>query len=69
MCPGWIHAVLTPQDSLVFGGNFIHRYNIGLQLRYIHTYMYGTLYIWYTIRIPLYEVEMLALLCHLDLYG
>ena len=27
--------MLTPQDSLVFGGNFIHRYNIGLQLRYI----------------------------------
>ena len=30
---GWIHAVLTPKDSLVFGGNFIHRFNIGLQLR------------------------------------
>ena len=31
---GWIHAVLTPVDSLVFGGNFLHRYNIGLQLKY-----------------------------------
>ncbi|XP_065829344.1 lysine-specific demethylase 7B-like [Oscarella lobularis] len=30
---GWIHAVLTPVDSLVFGGNFLHRYNIGLQLK------------------------------------
>lgn len=32
--PGWIHGVLTPRDSLVFGGNFLHKYNIGLQLRY-----------------------------------
>jgi len=31
---GWIHAVLTPVDSLVFGGNFLHRYNIALQLRW-----------------------------------
>uniref|UniRef100_A0A7M5WSM2 Uncharacterized protein n=1 Tax=Clytia hemisphaerica TaxID=252671 RepID=A0A7M5WSM2_9CNID len=30
---GWIHAVLTPKDSLVFGGNFLHSYNIALQLR------------------------------------
>ena len=30
---GWIHAVLTPIDSLVFGGNFLHSFNIGLQLR------------------------------------
>ncbi|XP_064632054.1 histone lysine demethylase PHF8-like isoform X2 [Lineus longissimus] len=29
---GWIHAVFTPIDSLVFGGNFLHSYNIGLQL-------------------------------------
>ncbi|XP_065178289.1 lysine-specific demethylase 7B-like [Sycon ciliatum] len=29
---GWIHAVLTPADSLVFGGNFLHRYNMPLQL-------------------------------------
>ena len=35
---GWIHAVLTPLDSLVFGGNFLHRYGIGLQLRYIHVH-------------------------------
>ena len=25
---GWIHAVYTPADSLVFGGNFLHRYEI-----------------------------------------
>ncbi|GFN93455.1 lysine-specific demethylase 7b-like, partial [Plakobranchus ocellatus] len=30
---GWIHAVLTPLDSLVFGGNFLHNYNIPLQLK------------------------------------
>ena len=29
---GWIHAVSTPADSLVFGGNFLHRYNMILQL-------------------------------------
>ncbi|XP_048586432.1 lysine-specific demethylase 7A isoform X2 [Nematostella vectensis] len=29
---GWIHAVYTPVDSLVFGGNFLHSFNIGLQL-------------------------------------
>ncbi|PVD24834.1 hypothetical protein C0Q70_15320 [Pomacea canaliculata] len=28
----WIHAVFTPIDSLVFGGNFLHNYNIPLQL-------------------------------------
>lgn len=31
---GWIHAVYTPNDSLVFGGNFLHSYNIPLQLKY-----------------------------------
>lgn len=30
---GWIHAVHTPIDSLVFGGNFLHSLNIPLQLR------------------------------------
>ena len=30
---GWIHAVLTPIDSLVFGGNFLHSLNIPLQLQ------------------------------------
>ncbi|XP_028135953.1 lysine-specific demethylase 7B-like isoform X2 [Diabrotica virgifera virgifera] len=29
---GWIHAVYTPVDSLVFGGNFLHGLNIGMQL-------------------------------------
>lgn len=30
---GWIHAVLTPCDSLVFGGNFLHSLDIELQLK------------------------------------
>ncbi|KAK4871652.1 hypothetical protein RN001_015776 [Aquatica leii] len=30
---GWIHAVLTPIDSLVFGGNFLHSLNIPMQLQ------------------------------------
>ncbi|KAI8998935.1 Clavaminate synthase-like protein [Trametes punicea] len=30
---GWIHAVYTPVDTLVFGGNFLHSYNIPTQLR------------------------------------
>ena len=30
---GWIHAVYTPEDSLVFGGNFLHSLNIQLQLK------------------------------------
>lgn len=30
---GWIHAVYTPIDSLVIGGNFLHSYNISTQLK------------------------------------
>lgn len=29
---GWIHAVYTPHDSLVFGGNFIHKHSLEMQL-------------------------------------
>jgi len=29
---GWIHAVYTPTDSLVFGGNYLHGLDISLQL-------------------------------------
>jgi len=32
-CVGWIHAVYTPKDSLVFGGNFLHCFNMVLQLQ------------------------------------
>ncbi|KAG8760511.1 JmjC domain-containing histone demethylation protein 1 [Serendipita sp. 396] len=30
---GWIHAVYTPADTLVFGGNFLHSLNMKTQLR------------------------------------
>lgn len=30
--PGWIHAVYTPEDTLVFGGNILHSFNIPMQL-------------------------------------
>jgi len=30
---GWIHAVYTPCDSLVFGGNFLHSFAIEKQIR------------------------------------
>jgi len=30
---GWIHAVFTPQDSLVFGGNFLHSYAMSRQIQ------------------------------------
>ncbi|XP_063740270.1 lysine (K)-specific demethylase 2Aa isoform X5 [Eleginops maclovinus] len=29
---GWIHAVYTPVDTMVFGGNFLHSFNIPMQL-------------------------------------
>ncbi len=29
---GWIHAVYTPVDTLVFGGNFLHSFNIPMQM-------------------------------------
>lgn len=34
---GWIHAVLTPCDTLVFGGNFLHNFNIPLQIQVYET--------------------------------
>ncbi|GIY74899.1 hypothetical protein CEXT_811981 [Caerostris extrusa] len=30
---GWIHAVYTPEDTIVFGGNFLHNFGIEKQLR------------------------------------
>nr|XP_033806802.1 lysine-specific demethylase 7A isoform X2 [Geotrypetes seraphini] len=30
---GWVHAVLTSQDCMAFGGNFLHNLNIDMQLR------------------------------------
>lgn len=28
---GWIHAVYTPCDSIVIGGNFLHAYHMEMQ--------------------------------------
>lgn len=30
---GWIHAVFTPEDALVIGGNFLHTFNVATQLK------------------------------------
>ena len=30
---GWIHAVYTPRDTLVFGGNFLHNMSAHVQLK------------------------------------
>jgi hypothetical protein len=30
---GWIHAVFTPNDSLVFGGNFLQSFSIPMQIK------------------------------------
>ena len=30
---GWIHGVYTSKDSLVFGGNFLHSFNVSMQLK------------------------------------
>ncbi|KAJ7070349.1 jumonji superfamily protein [Mycena belliarum] len=30
---GWIHAVYTPVDTIVFGGNFLHSYSMPMQLK------------------------------------
>ncbi|KAL2367818.1 PHD finger and JmjC domain-containing protein, variant 3 [Blastomyces gilchristii SLH14081] len=30
---GWIHAVWTPEDSLVIGGNFLTKMNYGMQIK------------------------------------
>uniref|UniRef100_A0A915CM40 JmjC domain-containing protein n=1 Tax=Ditylenchus dipsaci TaxID=166011 RepID=A0A915CM40_9BILA len=34
---GWIHCVYTPEDSLVFGGNFLHSYAVPMQTRVVRS--------------------------------
>ncbi|CAJ0962955.1 unnamed protein product, partial [Mesorhabditis belari] len=34
---GWIHAVYTPADSIVFGGNFLHALAASMQIRIIQS--------------------------------
>jgi hypothetical protein len=31
-CQGWIHSVYTPEDSVVFGGNFLHWMGAPMQI-------------------------------------
>ena len=30
---GWIHGVYTPIDSVAVGGNFLHEYNVEMQIK------------------------------------
>ncbi|KAI1729611.1 jmjC domain-containing histone demethylation protein 1 [Ditylenchus destructor] len=34
---GWIHCVYTPEDSLVFGGNFLHSFAVPMQIRVVRS--------------------------------
>ncbi|XP_071566399.1 jmjC domain-containing histone demethylation protein 1 [Temnothorax nylanderi] len=72
---GWIHAVYTPQDSLVFGGNFLHSFGIEKQLKVAqveeHTkvpqkfrYPFFTEMLWYVLE---RYVHVLLRRSHLDI--
>lgn len=50
---GWIHAVYTPKDSIVFGGNFLHSLNISLQLQYEH----------HSFRLPILDLNYIHIGC------
>ncbi|KAI0302356.1 hypothetical protein B0F90DRAFT_1714157 [Multifurca ochricompacta] len=56
---GWIHAVYTPQDALVFGGNFLHSYNAKLQLK-VHEIEIAT-HVPKKFRFPLFSRSVLRL--------
>jgi len=53
---GWIHAVYTPIDSLVFGGNYLHPYAIERQLRVAQ--LEETLKVPHKYRFPFYTEMM-----------
>ena len=54
---GWIHAVHTPdEDTLVFGGNFVHRHSLEMQLR-IHR-LEGSMRVGPDFRFPNYQKLM-----------
>ncbi|XP_001606028.1 jmjC domain-containing histone demethylation protein 1 [Nasonia vitripennis] len=74
---GWIHAVYTPQDSLVFGGNFLHSFGIDKQLRVAQVeeatkvphkfrYPFFTEMLWYVLE---RYVHVLLGRSHLDISG
>lgn len=53
---GWPHCVVTPEDSLVLGGNFLTGYNLSLQLDIWH--MEERLKVRSKFRFPLYKQLM-----------
>ena len=57
---GWIHAVYTPQDTVVFGGNFLHFFSVVKQLQvYV---MEQRIHVLRTYRLPLFrQIHMYAL--------
>ena len=57
---GWIHAVYTPEDSLVFGGNFLHFFSALKQLQvYVLEQRINVIK---TYRLPLFrQIHMYAL--------
>lgn len=57
---GWIHAVYTPEDSLVFGGNFLHYSSVLKQLQ-VYVLEQRT-HVQKTYRLPLFrQIHMYAL--------
>ncbi|KAJ1421023.1 hypothetical protein B484DRAFT_399643 [Ochromonadaceae sp. CCMP2298] len=60
---GWIHAVYTPIDSLVFGGNFVHIWGV---LRQLQVYqMEGETRVTKAYRLPFFRQLNWYLLCAL----
>uniref|UniRef100_A0A0N5AEA8 JmjC domain-containing protein n=1 Tax=Syphacia muris TaxID=451379 RepID=A0A0N5AEA8_9BILA len=52
---GWIYAVYTPVDSIVFGGNFLHSFSIPMQLRVIKSEDKIKVYFYSKYRYPYYS--------------
>uniref|UniRef100_A0A7R9JX08 [histone H3]-dimethyl-L-lysine(36) demethylase n=1 Tax=Timema genevievae TaxID=629358 RepID=A0A7R9JX08_TIMGE len=76
---GWIHAVYTPLDSLVFGGNFLHSFGIEMQLRIAQIeekthvpqkfrYPFFTEMLWYGLERYVYNCLGVSHLCNEDYY-
>ena len=66
ICLGWIHAVFTPVDSLVFGGNFLCTYNVELQLRFVINTVKFYILIQLYVYVPLCNQELVKRNCVLN---
>ena len=66
ICLGWIHAVFTPVDSLVFGGNFLCTYNVELQLRFVKNTVKFYILIQLYVYVPLCNQELVKRNCVLN---